>query len=370
MNYFTSALDRLGISRQKPEPEPPRSIALESSELGKLPRELIRHICSFLPPESAAIFTLCCRPIYSILGAQIIAQPGSLVEYAAIVEEENDCYKFLTLLARDLPNHIACYRCNQLHEFDKGYFKKIHPCLRMPEILKRYIEATWPRFEVNANFFHMLMKRHRQGRDCSKLLGGFSQSVKYRRKSISGPPFRAGFNCQGRTSAIIAADGSLLLRKNSHLRTIYCTGKAELFDPIHQICHHIYSEVDPGGKLTISQDVISPDRGTQPIRRRLHIVPLHLIHYCSPIIKFGRCPTELIYCWKPYFYGGGIELSITQWHDLGEGRSHLDEKLRSLLERARPPVDFEKGSIFDRFESETSSKIKALMNKEAELSIL
>src|SRR5450432_3475569 len=109
MDFFKSILCLLGLSR-RPRPRP---IALESSPLSKLHHELILHIARFLPPASASSFSLCCRPIYFILGTQ----------YLEALEENGqlDRYKFLTLLERELPNHIVCYYCRKLHAINKAH---------------------------------------------------------------------------------------------------------------------------------------------------------------------------------------------------------------------------------------------------------
>lgn len=78
-----------------------RPIALESSSLGNLPLELIIHIAQFLLPESILLFCLRCWPIYSTLKSR----------YVKIIKDDQqlDRYKVLTLLERDLPDHILCY---------------------------------------------------------------------------------------------------------------------------------------------------------------------------------------------------------------------------------------------------------------------
>jgi hypothetical protein len=47
-------------------------IALEFSVFRKLPPELLLYIGSFLLPESALSFSLCCQPIYFTIGKQYL----------------------------------------------------------------------------------------------------------------------------------------------------------------------------------------------------------------------------------------------------------------------------------------------------------
>ena len=135
----------------------PRPAALELSELSKLPPELILHIARFLPPESTLSFSLCCRPIYITFGPQVFRN----------LAQNSQHFEFLTLLARDLPNHVPCYYCKKLHAIEKA----------QQHIFSAYRDdITWlPCWKANHNFtfyhlhknfsftvFQMAMKRYRQ----------------------------------------------------------------------------------------------------------------------------------------------------------------------------------------------------------------
>lgn len=78
-------------------------IALEFSVFRKLPPELLLYIGSFLLPESALSFSLCCQPIYFTIGKQYL---DTLKENSIRSDHR---YKFLKLLERDLPDHTLCY---------------------------------------------------------------------------------------------------------------------------------------------------------------------------------------------------------------------------------------------------------------------
>jgi hypothetical protein len=88
-----------------------RPIALEFSILGKLPLELLLCIADFLPPESALAFSLCCVPLYLTVRVQPL--------------EQDDLYKFLTLLKRQLPHHILCICCKKLLS-NSSYYSSQH----------------------------------------------------------------------------------------------------------------------------------------------------------------------------------------------------------------------------------------------------
>jgi hypothetical protein len=147
-----------------------RPIALESSSLRSLPLELILHIAQFLPPESTLSFCLCCWPIYSTLKSQ----------YVKIIKDDQqlDCYKFLKLLERDLPDYISCYYCRKLHAIKKAhqylyynwrYYNMgyVLPCCQVDFNTMTYLYIH-PAFSFTV--FHMTMKLYRQGSDYSKLL--------------------------------------------------------------------------------------------------------------------------------------------------------------------------------------------------------
>src|ERR1700726_249922 len=125
MNFFKSILSLLcgphpiqpkpiALESGVSHPVQPRPSALETSPLGRLPFELIVCIARFLPPESVSLFSLCCWPIYSILGTQCLKSLGK--------DRPLDLYEFLTLLERDLPNYISCYYCKKLHAVTGAHY--------------------------------------------------------------------------------------------------------------------------------------------------------------------------------------------------------------------------------------------------------
>jgi hypothetical protein len=78
-------------------------IVLEFSVFRKLPPELLMYIGSFLLPESALSFSLCCQSIYFTIGKQYL---DTLKENSIRSDHR---YMFLKLLERDLPDHTLCY---------------------------------------------------------------------------------------------------------------------------------------------------------------------------------------------------------------------------------------------------------------------
>jgi hypothetical protein len=100
-----------------------RPLALESSAFSRVPPELILHIAEYLPLVSASSFSICCRPIYFILGTQYLK---------ALEESPLRLHEFVTLLERDLPDHSVCYLCRKLHAIDRAPRKLYAHKLRQP----------------------------------------------------------------------------------------------------------------------------------------------------------------------------------------------------------------------------------------------
>ena len=141
-------------------------MALRTSNLAKLPPELIINIAEFLPPIAAICFSLCCGPIYSLLGIRKLYRD----------KENFDTIELLEVLERDLPDYIVCYYCKRFHAI-KYAKKHIHsyknlyglvspsPCW-MANVYD--VERIDPYFCFTV--FQMAMKRYRQGADFSPIL--------------------------------------------------------------------------------------------------------------------------------------------------------------------------------------------------------
>ena len=107
MEFIKHIFSHLGLWHQ------PRPNALETSPIGKLPPEITLCVTDFLPRASAAAFSLCCRPICTMLGAYAFAALKDGDELKTMRE-------YLALLERDLPDHLACFYCGKLHSIKKS----------------------------------------------------------------------------------------------------------------------------------------------------------------------------------------------------------------------------------------------------------
>ncbi len=336
MDFFESILSLLGVSSRIR----PRPIALESSALSKLPLELILHIACFLPPDSASSFSLCCRPIYFTLGNQYLK--------ALEENEQLDRYNFLTLLERDLPNHISCCYCKKLHAINKAHQHLYSNRYYLGT--GRYLSCwtadfdlwacVYIHYDFSSTIFQMTMKRHRQGLDCSKLLNLLSYKTKTR--------FRHGYVEQCTALAKIV-DGSLLVR----VQRIFMIQTTQLTPvPWHSdfaICPHFEF---------ISME--SFDRYSNTIQIAQWDEPKGHQNW-EGIIQCKHCLTEFRIDFKN-IGGRGNAMFVTRWKNLGEGRSPLDYKWQSHVDwhkgRHWLPVEFDRGSICAAFEQKEHFKFE------------
>lgn len=110
MDFFTNVLSWLGLLAP-----PPRPNALEFSDLSSLPAEIILQISRLLPPESAASFSICCRPVCFTLETQYLKDLRQMEGSPGLHRE-----RLLKLLERDLPDHYFCFYCKKFHAIKKA----------------------------------------------------------------------------------------------------------------------------------------------------------------------------------------------------------------------------------------------------------
>ena len=307
-----------------------RPIAHESSLLGSLPPELILHIAQFLPLESTLSFCLCCWPIYSLLKLQ----------YVKIIKDDQqlDRYKFLTLLERDLPDHILCYYCRRLHAIKKAhqYFYSSYRFYQEGDIWPCcYVDSEnmsnlfiHPAFSFTV--FHMMMKRYRQGFDYSKLSKLLShQSENYVDYSYSTVEKHSS------SSKIVA--GSLFIRDQRRFMIPPTQPITMSENVLLTICRHI----------TFS----SCGRKDRDIMRIARWRESRHYQNGNRPIKCQYCFTEFRIDFKE-FGNGSTAIYVTNWKDLGHSLSPPDPKWCSHISEDRlcKRVKFDLGSICFAFE--------------------
>lgn len=341
MEYFKSILHLLGIPhRPTPKNLRPRPAALELSELSKLPAELISHIVHFLSRESALSFSLCCRPIYFMFGSRIFEN----------LAQTRECFEFLTLLARDLPNHVPCFYCEKLHAIEKA----------QQHIISTYRRnTTWlPCWKANYNFtfsdlhqnfsftiFQMAMKRYRQGLDYSDFLNFLSCKETH---------YRDGY-FKLYTALARIVNGSMILRERKIV--MLPLSKRDLIQGNQKvkICPHIYLiwNLDSQGLYGI----------VESHRSLTWNIPRYDRNWQGLVRQCPYCRTDFSLEYEQ-FEGKVEAVFVTTWLDLGQGRSPMDYKWQSHVaccaRQIWLSVELDRGSICAMFEMKEHLRFESI----------
>jgi len=200
MDFFTNVFSWIGLLA----PPPPRPNALEFSTLSNLPTEIILQISRLLPPESAASFSICCRPVYFALETQYLEDLRPMEGSPGLHRE-----RLLKLLEGDLPDHIICGFCKKLHAINKAR-RHLHSNgdylnhLKCWKVDYESMTSIYIHEEFSSSVFEMTMKRYRQGSEYSDLLDLLSLETTTHS--------RIGY-VEQRTAAAKLIDGSLIVRE-------------------------------------------------------------------------------------------------------------------------------------------------------------
>ncbi|OBT42615.1 hypothetical protein VE00_07110 [Pseudogymnoascus sp. WSF 3629] len=330
------ALLSLAMLRLRSKPLP-----ADSSILSKLPPELVLRIASYLPPASAGAFSLCSKRLYAVLAIPYLkCQRG----HAAFKTAE-----FLKLLEPSLPNHIACYYCNKLHQIKHAqrHIQLDKRCdIIVNEAMRTYIH---PRFSYVV--FRMVMKRYRQGLDHASLL----RLLSYEDMGGTFGETRTDTSCR-------VVDGSLLVRQQS-VFVVHPRNRARFPDMKTTICPHakeLHGKVNfhATGRESCSM-AYTP--GSVDVDRTPTVVRCDSCSYYgtkdegnwSGLIRCRICATEfridVLAVGKE-----GQAYVVTRWKDLGEGRDVEDPVWLAHVDKGGvatgPRKRVGRRSICERFE--------------------
>ena len=304
-------LQLLAIFRNAILTRSPPSEALAISPLKLFPLEIILIIASFLPVEEAASFSLSCRLFYDLFGGPRIVE--------SFKDDKQLQYKFLDLLERDLPGHILCYHCKQLHRISK--FKRYLPSSTRASSrnqIQRPCAAAdhefAPLLNLHSGFcytiFQMAMRQYRISGDCPRLLTHLSYtSLLYRVEYVEERHF-----------SVKITNGCLLVRQ----QTIFRMSAAHL-DPVPRVmlvrvCPHFNSltsaTFDWQGRIREYQ--LASWLNTK-------VREIDCEEVAGSIIPCKYCMTELRIDTKNSGKDGRTVI-ITRWKNLGEGRTPMDHK--------------------------------------------
>lgn len=318
----------------------PRPAALELSELSKLPPEIIVHIARFLPPESILSFSLCCRPFYLEFGPQAFKN----------LAQSSQFFEFLTLLARDLPNHVPCYYCKKFHAIEKA---------QQHVFFVYRDEITWlPCWKANYNFtfyhlhktfsftvFQMAMKRYSQGLNCSELLNLLSCKETH---------YRDGY-IKHHTALARVVHGSMVVRE--HKIVMVPLAKSILIQGTQQItvCPHISLIWN-----LHSQGLHGIVERIEPFRRD---IPRNAWNWQGLVRQCPHCLTDFSLEFEQ-FEEKVEAVFVTKWQDLGQGQSPIDYKWQSHVaysaKRLWLSVKLDRGSIYKIFEENDRCRFESI----------
>jgi len=333
MAFLKSLLYSTGIWHQK-RPRP-----LEFSILSKLPLELVAIIAQFLPPVSAVSFSLCCTLIYFLIGAKYLnkAKQGRF-----------DTYALLALLERDLSDQIACYHCKKFHAikhakryiYSKKYYTGWIP-RQMPLCLLADSQArSWIHLDFSTSVFRMVMKRYRQGIDCSMFL------------ELLSPQWQIFYHAEhiGKIASWCRiVRGSLLVRNQAVFPLRPSESMKFIFEHVHLVCPHY------------DWRAFGPNDSTSDLEwwyQKKNFEGWGQLMHCKYCATEFRIDIE-------YFEQVGKLVFFTRWQNLGKGRRPLDHQWQSHLAINYRPIwkkaSFRPGSICSGFEYKQEFKFSSLI---------
>lgn len=285
--------------------------------LHRLPPELISIIFRYLPLSSAAAYCLTCRYSYDTLEEEYL-RPLKRTEH------EDTRYDFQVLLAKEMPDQIACHSCMCFHRISTIEESR-------NSLLKAIRNDFWQDIHCKAILFHMMMKRYRQGQDLTGLLSSGSLFP-----TINLPRHYLVWD----RVCIRAYENNLLVRRQTMFMLLdlasYERGRGKVWDV--RICRH-YS-VFVTSKLcdsTLQRD--------------------------KELIQCPYCYTEFRIDCKMRDDKVAV-VFVTAWHNFGPCESRIDEYWQThnswLLLKY---VEFEPGSIRSAFEKGQGSQFDELIRE-------
>jgi hypothetical protein len=339
MEMFLSILHKLSLSWQSheshPENNPDLGLRLntyKSSPLHQLPPELILHIASFLPPTSAAVFSVSCRNMLFIIGTAYIetlkrtTTISSSINHSAYVKDRpmlaldgsSQRFQFLSLLERDLPDHIACLYCEKLHPISDAPAYIWHPGLTTIS-MQKCIQASRQMLiglvvdlSFNVSVFKMAMKRYHQGQEYSSLLDLLTVERNFRTK----------FFVESQKVQFRIVSGSLLLHKQVILTVAH--DNAGPFSWKHMticICPHSGTISSESSEEDLTQFRAILRRAWLGWKRSAFSSEASRCAFCASEVQIDFRTTEEYY----------LEVSVSIWKDLGSGSLHDAKWLRHIV---------------------------------------
>ncbi|KFY90524.1 hypothetical protein V500_05155 [Pseudogymnoascus sp. VKM F-4518 (FW-2643)] len=346
--YYTG---RPSVDSTEPQLQPS---SLQYSPFKELLIELFLLIASFLPLPAAASLTLICRSARIILGSQYLdLLQGRVHERREFFRLRRELSRFLQLLARDLPRHIACIQCVKLHSRTQKQVHKATPCKKADH---KSFASLYIHPEFDSITFLLAMNLHRSDLDYSDQLS---------RLSGFGTIPRAD-HIQHWESTPRIVNGHFLLRNKTWL--LFDAGVTETSMTTIDVCicrdwHKAPTQATPLTKSDYPKGYT--ELATQrPLTNKLSCRASHWDNAflnsncatCTGLFQCKFCPTEF-QIGVGVSTENGVALTVTRWLDLGKGRSLEDRRYAShVYGYEGRPVRFKAGSIKAAYEGGDSEE--------------
>ncbi|KAF7903152.1 uncharacterized protein EAF01_006201 [Botrytis porri] len=330
-----------------------------------LPVEIWLSICDYLPPISAAAFSISCKSVYH-----------SLKGHSTQDLNEEDKLALLDLLATE--DEIGCPYCLRLHSMsnaakyslrsvkERSQIQKLAPC-----VLSSFKSLSHRPAKVSGVIFKMAMKRHQLKPECDELL-----KILSRNSSTPEIDNSDGVSWQIRTDFKITRGlmiyrrqesvlfSNLMVDKDSwhvdievcaHLTIALNAERARLLDLGNKRLLNSFSEVLP---LPFSQLPHHIQASQTPIPARPTCVRWQTIagkannnpdfnwptHSTREPLKCDDCPTE--YCLELDFNDSrGVFATVTTWANLGSGPHDWRYSMRNVEPHAAHERSLSRGKI-------------------------
>ncbi|KAM0183341.1 hypothetical protein ACHAPC_006611 [Botrytis cinerea] len=309
-----------------------------SPALLPIPPEIMRMIAGFLPEIYAASLTFCSRSMKEVLGDQYLKAmknpPTRTFHFLPKVDR-----KFVALLARDLPQHFACFDCARIHPTRRiKWPNNTKDHLGCAECVRSRPPAHSPKFLLSFEIYfpqvYLAMKQHRSGIDIGFPLEAFRHlEIKYnqrtRKTTLISVDARFAAN-----ELLLRSQTWILLPRSQKDRTAEELAKHRMSV---RFCRH--SDSDSLG-LIVSQ-----------------LVRSKLSH--TPTLQCNCCWTDFVVRLK-HCGERGIAVIITRWINLGTGLNPEDLKWHYYIRRKGQRDKYRSVDVQKAFEDQEGSSMDEL----------
>ncbi|KAF7879589.1 hypothetical protein EAF04_000784 [Stromatinia cepivora] len=280
-----------------------------ASHLFRLPPEIISLITSMLPTPSVACLALCNRRTYHVLG------PESWKSFKS--EAPDVLLAFLSLLAKDLPEHFVCQECTCIHRIS---------VIKWPRIITHRLgpPCTWnslgysllfySRFRIYFPHIQLAIRQHLHGTDIGFPLEAF-RVVEVEHDQYTQKIALLSVDAQIVSNELLMRSQTwILLPQSQHDEFIDKLAKDSFST---ELC--IHARLGPRKENLVS-NLVRSRLDKRETREKCRTQTLQ----CS-------------YCWMDFvldvkdFGERGLAVVITRWVNLGAGLDSEDTKWKSHI---------------------------------------